>query len=115
MYSGAAFAGMRKLIESGDSVKIGQLASMLESDGIRTFVKNLNQSSLMGEVPFAEVFPELWIVDDAQWAEAQQLLASYQTAAPVSGSDWICPACGEEVPKEFGQCWNCNTAAAPAA
>jgi len=22
---------------------------------------------------------------------------------------WICPNCGEEVPKNFAQCWNCET------
>jgi hypothetical protein len=81
---------------------------MLESDGIRTFVKNLHQSSLIGEVPFAEVFPELWVLDDEQFEEAQRLLDSYRNSEPANVADWTCAACGEEVPKELGQCWNCG-------
>ncbi|CAN5511859.1 hypothetical protein BH20VER1_BH20VER1_03450 [soil metagenome] len=100
---------MRKIFESSDSVRVGQYQSMLESDGIRTFVKNLNQSSLMGEVPFAEVYPELWIVEEGDFEEAQRLLASYTSAGSGRVADWICPRCGEEVPKELGQCWKCDT------
>jgi hypothetical protein len=106
---------MRKLFESRDSVLVGQYQSMLESDGIRTFVKNLNQSSLMGEIPFAEVYPELWVLDDEQEAEALRLLESYQHSTTANTADWTCANCGETVPKELGQCWKCDTPQEPLA
>jgi len=105
---------MRKIFESSDSMRVGHYQSMLESDGIQTFVKNLNQSSLMGEIPFAEVFPELWIVNDSDHEQALRLLDSYEHSASGNAADWICPKCGEEVPKELSQCWSCDSAQLPA-
>ncbi|MBA2430601.1 MAG: DUF2007 domain-containing protein [Chthoniobacterales bacterium] len=105
---------MRKIFESGDSVLVGQYQSMLESDGIRTFVKNLNQSSLMGEIPFAEVYPELWVLEDGDVAEALRLLESYRHSISGNTADWTCGNCGEVVPKELGQCWKCDTPQEPA-
>ena len=100
---------MRKVFESSDSTRVGHYQSLLESDGIETFVKNLNQSSLMGEIPFAEVYPELWIVNDADHEQALSLLESYQRSVSANAEDWICSKCGEQVPKELSQCWNCDT------
>jgi rubrerythrin len=99
---------MRKIFESSDSMRVGHYQSMLESDGIQTFVKNLNQSSLMGEIPFAEVYPELWIVNDDDHEQALRLLQSYEQPAAGNAEDWICPKCGEQVPKELNQCWSCD-------
>lgn len=104
---------MRKILENVDSVRIGQLQAMLESDGIESFVKNLNQSSLMGEIPFAEVYPELWIMNDGDHEKALRLIDIYKNAAPQQAADWICPSCKSEVPKEIGECWNCGTAPEP--
>lgn len=101
---------MLKIYDSIDSVRVGQFHAMLESDGIESFVKNLNQSSLMGEVPFAEVYPELWIMHDADCDQALRLIDIYKNAAPQHAADWICAKCGSEVPKEIGECWNCGTA-----
>ena len=100
---------MRKLFDSIDFAKVGHYQSILESHGIETHLKNLTLSSIMGDVPFAEVFPELWVVNDADYDEALRLLQEHRDLVPPRAADWICPNCGEQVPKEFDVCWNCET------
>jgi hypothetical protein len=100
---------MRKLFDSIDFAKVGHYQSILDGHGIETHLKNQALSSIMGEVPFAEVFPELWVVNDGDYDEAMRLLREHRELAPSRAEDWVCPKCGEQVPKEFGSCWNCET------
>ncbi len=55
---------MVKLLVSHSLVEIESLKNRLEQAGIACFVKNQYASNLAGEVPFAEVFPELWVVNE---------------------------------------------------
>jgi hypothetical protein len=100
---------MRKIFESIDFTRVGHYQSILESEGIQTLVKNLAASSIMGDVPFTEVFPELWVVNDADYDVALQLLGEHRQLVPSDAHDWVCSNCGEQVPKEFDVCWNCET------
>lgn len=52
-------AGMKKVLVSQNLVEIEVLKERLEQAGIPCTIKNQRSSSLAGEVPFAEVFPEL--------------------------------------------------------
>jgi rubrerythrin len=85
---------------------VGQAQSLLNSEGIETFIRNEFACSAMGEVPFVEVCPQLFILDAAEEARARELLQLFENspAAP----DWQCVSCGSEVESPFGQCWNCG-------
>ena len=56
---------MIRVFENFDFSRVGQIQSLLESHGIPTFLKNQFASSVMGEVPFVEVCPQLFILDEA--------------------------------------------------
>ena len=73
---------MKQLFSSPDSVQIGLFRSRLEAAGIRCEMRNEHLSSAWGiGAPFD---PELWVLDDAQFTEASQLLATWlQTSAPA--------------------------------
>jgi rubrerythrin len=100
---------MRKIYEHIEYARVGHFQTILEEAGIPTLVKNLDASVGAGEIPFTEVFPELWVVEDADYDRALALLESYQPPAPGLLDDWVCQKCGEAVEKEFGECWNCGT------
>ena len=53
---------------------------------------------------------ELWVIDDAKYAEARGVLRS--VLAPIEGvkKPWKCSACGEDVEGQFAECWNCGKA-----
>ena len=97
---------MIKVYESFILSQVGQAASLLNSEGIETFVRNEFSSSVMGEVPFVEVCPQLFILDDSAEERARELLAPFQHQIPVP--DWQCGQCGTEVDGPFGQCWSCG-------
>jgi len=103
---------MRKIYENLDFTHVGYYQSILEEAGIPTHIKNLGASSVMGEVPFTEVYPELWVVRDEDYERALDLLKPYDTAKPDPAREaapWVCPACGSKVDGVFTECWNCGT------
>jgi hypothetical protein len=98
---------MIKVFENFDFSRVGQMQSLLESHGIATFIKNQYGSSVMGEVPFVEVVPQLFIIEERDLARAKQLLL-LDLPPESPGSDWVCPECGVEIEAAFLQCWKCG-------
>ena len=66
---------MKRLFSSPDGVEIGLLCSRLEAAGIGCDIRNEHLSPAMPGAPFD---PELWVLDDAQFSEARQLLAAWR-------------------------------------
>lgn len=83
-------------------------ADLLASLGIPNHIFNANAAGALGEVPFVNAQPEIWVEDDDQAARAREALAS--SASVEIGSDKICPHCGETSPGHFLSCWRCNSA-----
>ena len=99
---------MKKVFVSQSLVEVESLREILEQAGIPNTIKNQNTSMLAGEVPFAEVFPELWVIDDADYDWAKELLDGWSKAGTREVSPWTCSKCGEVHDSEFTTCWNCG-------
>ena len=100
---------MKKVYESQDYTRVGYFQSILEEEGIRTTIKNYGASAAMGELPFTEVFPELWILDDGQFDRAMKLVREELDTPPTpSTEEWKCPRCGSTVDAGFTKCWKCG-------
>jgi len=99
---------MIKVFENFDFSRVGQMQSLLESHGIKTYIKNQYASSVMGEVPFVEVVPQLYVLAKEDLQRAQELL---QPDLPDQdpAEDWVCPECGIDVEGNFTRCWKCGT------
>ena len=67
---------MIKVYEAFNVWEVGRVRSLLEAHGIKTFLKNEFQSGALGELPFHEVAPQLFILDRKDLAEAQRLIDS---------------------------------------
>lgn len=101
---------MIKVFEDFELSRVGQFQSVLEAAGIRTLLKNQYMNSVMGEIPFVELMPELWILDDRDMDRAQALIQSLLASHAEVPPDWICPACSAEAGGAFSNCWRCNAA-----
>jgi hypothetical protein len=99
---------MIKVFENFDFSRVGQMQSLLESHGIKTFIKNQYASSVMGEVPFVEVVPQLFVLAKEDIERARELL---QLDLPDQdpAEDWVCPECGIDIEGSFTRCWKCGT------
>ena len=98
---------MIKVLENFDFSPVGQMQSLLEAHGIRTFIRNQYGSSVMGEVPFVEVVPQLFVLEERDVARALELL-KLDLPRAAEGEDWVCPECGVDVDANFNRCWKCG-------
>jgi hypothetical protein len=83
-------------------------ADALSSLGIVSHILNANAAGALGEVPFMQAQPEVWVDDDRQAARAREVLAGLRNA-PLR-DEKICPQCGETNPGNFMSCWQCGGA-----
>jgi len=102
---------MRLVFENIDFTIVGHMQTLLEAEGIRTDLRNAGSAGLAGEVPYTQVYPELWVLDNANEARARAIIKDYQdkSEATPAGPDWTCPKCGESVEGVFAECWNCGS------
>jgi hypothetical protein len=98
-----------KKVTSADSlITISHFKNLLTSEGISAFLKNEHFGSIMGEVPFQEVWPELWVENDLDYDRALQLIDSASIAEESPAASWRCSKCGEENEGQFAACWQCG-------
>ncbi len=99
---------MKKLYVSQSLIDVESRKELLDQATIPCTIKNQRSAMLGGEVPFAEVFPELWVLQDEDLERAQQLLQDWEDAPPIESTSWTCGNCSERHQKEFTTCWKCG-------
>jgi len=99
---------MKRLVVSQSLIEVESLKELLSTDGILCTIRNQQGSSLAGEVPFVEVFPELWVVNDADVDRAKEILEGQASGDEVGRPMWICAGCGEKHVGLFTACWKCG-------
>ena len=101
---------MRKVHTAESAIEIAHLRNVLESAGIPCIVRNDRLSGVIGEIPFVECWPELWVREPGHALRAKGLID--EALRPAQDSEgWTCARCGERCEGQFTECWNC---AAPA-
>lgn len=99
---------MKKLTSSESLVTISHYRNLLASEGIPSIIRNEHLGSIMGEMPFQEVWPELWVKNDLDYDRARQLLDRRTLEAESPAAPWRCRRCGTEVEGQFAACWQCG-------
>ena len=100
---------MKKLTSADSLVTINHYRNLLQSEGIACVIRNEHLGSILGEMPFPEVWPQLWVKNDLDYDRALQLLNEDAVAESPAGS-WRCKRCGEDNEGQFAACWNCGAA-----
>ena len=98
---------MRKVYTAETVIEVAHLRNVLEAAGIRCFVRNEGLAGVIGEIPYVECWPELWVVRNGDALRAKGLLDQARQAVSNPGPDWRCERCGELVEGQFDSCWNC--------
>ncbi|MCB1583998.1 MAG: DUF2007 domain-containing protein [Xanthomonadales bacterium] len=104
---------MKKVFTDEFITWVSQAKQILEEAEIPCFLKNEYATSIGGEIPFFENWPELWIHRDSDYEEAQQLLQPLRDSRKSSSTtetlaDWQCLNCGEHNEGQFALCWSCG-------
>jgi hypothetical protein len=101
---------MRKVHTAESLIEIAHLRNLLEAADIACEVRNDRLGGVVGEIPFVECWPELWVRGSGDALRARGIIA--EALRPIAAAEpWDCPACGERIEPQFAQCWHC--AAAP--
>lgn len=100
---------MKKLhtFNLADRAEAGLLKELLEREGVVCLLRNEQLFAALGEIPFLECSPELWVVDNEVWPRARQLLDQW-FKSDENAVSWTCPSCGENLEGQFGACWQCG-------
>ena len=102
---------MKKVTSCESLVIINHYKNILTSEGIKAFIRNEHLGSIVGEMPFQEVWPQLWVENDLDYDRAVQLIDANTILEESSGAAWTCGDCGEENEPQFGACWRCGKGA----
>lgn len=86
----------------------GMFKDLLAQEGIDCLIRNEQLSAALGEIPFTECYPELWVVDADIFPRAKLLLEAWLKSADPNAADWICAGCGETSAGQFVACWACG-------
>ena len=101
---------MTRVFTHESLIAVTHMRNILDHAGIGSVVKNERLSGALGEIPYLETWPELWVVDNSDAERARLLIADAMNDAPAS-APWTCARCGEHNEGHFAICWHCQTAA----
>lgn len=98
---------MKRVYTAPDTLMVDHFKLVLDQAGIDSVVQRRFLSGASGEIPPTETWPELWVLDDEQEAQAREVIAA--AAAPrEAGARRACLACGERLGGQFDTCWRCG-------
>ncbi len=99
---------MKKVTSNESLVTISHYKNLLESEGIEAFIRNEHLGGILGEMPFQEVWPELWVRNDLDLDRAKQLIDGTITQESPA-EPWRRDNCGADNEGQFAACWQCQT------
>jgi len=97
---------MKLLMRCEHAIAAAHYAGALRAAGIDCEVRNTVLAGALGEIPFLECAPQIWIRNSLDEARARELIEQLRT--PLSGAPWTCRQCGEVLEPQFAECWNCG-------
>jgi hypothetical protein len=98
---------MKKLCSTANIIEAQLLADLLKQDGIDVRVFNQYALGAMGEIPFTQTYPELWVVNDHDLGRAESVARAVEHAARANVHK-LCRGCGEQLSVDLLSCWNCG-------
>jgi rubrerythrin len=96
----------KRLVTTDHAVQAAIWAETLRAAGIRCEVRNATLSGALGEIPFLDCAPQIWLLDEHDETRAREILQ--QLKQPPGGPAWRCQQCGEVSEPQFGSCWQCG-------
>ncbi len=98
---------MKRLYTAAHLPEAHLVRGLLAARGITVQVFNEYAQGGLGDLPAASVLPELWLEDERDEGIAREIVNAYERQATLPGVQ-ACPSCGEENPRDFAVCWQCQ-------
>ncbi len=98
---------MKKVYSANNLMEAQIIIDLLEHAYISAKLLNEHAQGGLGDIPFTQAYPEVWIVRDEDFARGQAIIHTYENT-PIVTDIVHCLACGEENPHNFQLCWKCG-------
>lgn len=98
---------MKKIYSAANLIEAQIMLDLLGHSGVEARLFNQNAQSGVGEIPFSNTYPEVWIMKDDDLERGKIVVRHYEDS-PVEAGVVFCRACGEENPRNFQLCWQCG-------
>lgn len=102
---------MRMVFSNENRFIVANAKNILEAHGFTLFINNEHAAGVVGELSAFDAWLELWVVNDADYDRACEVLK--RALSDRNASSWQCEHCHEENDASFELCWHCG-AASPA-
>ncbi len=100
---------MQKFYKAANLQEAYLIRGMLSAAGIEVRIFNEHLVGGLGDLPFPEVYPELWLENETDVTRARRIMADYEGRSAPRRAVY-CRSCGEENPGGFEICWHCGKA-----
>jgi len=103
---------MKLVYMANDLMTAHFVRSLLDAEGVAAVISGEALSFYSGKLPADGMGPTVSVVRDEEYDRARGIVAAFERGErPMEeGDPWACPACGEELPGQFTQCWKCGAA-----
>jgi len=98
---------MLRLYQAADLQEAHLLLHQLAAEGIDARLFNQYAQGGLGDIPFPNAYPEIWLLNERDLARARMVIYSFERRPEVEGHV-TCPHCGEDNPANFETCWHCG-------
>jgi hypothetical protein len=95
-----------RLTTAATLVEAHMLRDLLARAGIDAVVLNENAIGALGELPFAQAWPEIWIADRRDRPAAEDVLR--RAREDLGEAERPCRHCDASGPLAFQICWSCG-------
>ncbi len=99
---------MKKLYSANTLMEANIVLDLLEHAYIPARLFNQHAQGGMGDIPFTHAYPEVWVIRDEDYERGKTIVRTYEKT-PTITEVINCPTCGEENPRNFQLCWQCNS------
>lgn len=98
---------MIQVYQAADLQEAHIVLGLLTQARIEARIFNEHARGGLGDIPFGETYPTIWVEDERDEVRARNIIRDYQSQ-PVATGVVFCPECGEESPAHFAVCWKCG-------
>ena len=100
---------MFRIYHASDLPQAYLIKRLLEDAGVPSRILNENAQGGLGEIPFTQTYPEIWLLRETDIPLAKKILQKFESTSSDSDIKQSCPACNESNPGNFETCWNCGS------
>lgn len=97
---------MHKIYTHELLISVKHVQNLLTQANIPCLIKNANAFSGIGALAAFEIWPELWVLNAHDVAEAEAVMQNTLQDRFTSAT-WHCSNCTEDIEAEFEMCWKC--------